>query len=508
MRRNVSIDVWSMAFMATLGLFPTALAGCGDTAYQNDSEPEAGEPGPGEPEAGEPSTGEPSVVEPGTGEPEVEIKSPFPCVDAQPLLSSGQDTGFDRCEGNFIRRRAQVECPSLLPREHTCMSGFPEGDSCSSDGDCTDSAYGTCNSGFDGGCYCSYGCVADSDCNEGQICLCGESIGRCTAANCVTDDDCPGDLLCTAYTSDPGCGGPVFACQTPQDNCGGDADCEAGELCSSVDGITHTCEQISCAIGRPFLVEGVERLAPIQARADWQSTACHPDVQDLPQELRDHLQERWTLIGLMEHASVAAFARFTLQLMSLGAPPELLVATQKAMADETEHARLAFAIASRLSGRDIGPGNLEIEGSLEHNTPRDIVAMLIREGCIGETVAALEAAEALQHTVDPDIRQVLERITEDEQDHGRLAWQTLRWMLSTGDANTKSMIREEFEIALQEEEDPGTGETHLSGAQLLAWGIVPESMRAEIRRDVLHRVVRPCLKALLGETAQTPIARA
>lgn len=53
----------------------------------------------------------------------------------------------------------------------------------------------------------------------------------------------------------------------------------------------------------------------------------------------------------MEHASVAAFARFTLQLLAMGAPAELVQASVGAAADELDHARLRFGIADRFDGR-------------------------------------------------------------------------------------------------------------------------------------------------------------
>lgn len=40
----------------------------------------------------------------------------------------------------------------------------------------------------------------------------------------------------------------------------------------------------------------------------------------------------------IETGSIAAFARFTLQLLHLGAPCELIEASQRAMLDETRHA--------------------------------------------------------------------------------------------------------------------------------------------------------------------------
>src|SRR5262249_3539695 len=157
-----------------------------------------------------------------------------------------------------------------------------------------------------------------------------------------------------------------------------------------------------------------------------------PDLDGLSPSTRALLAARWTSIGLMEHASIAAFARFALQLLAVGAPPDLVRASQEAMGDETEHARLAFAAASADAGEDVGPGALAIDGSLDGFDVAQLVATLLREGCIGETVAAIEAREALESAVDPVVRAVLETIARDELRHAELAWSTLAWLVSEG----------------------------------------------------------------------------
>ena len=92
--------------------------------------------------------------------------------------------------------------------------------------------------------------------------------------------------------------------------------------------------------GRPFLVEGGARRAGGERRDDWRVTNVSPDVTALDQRARQSLATHWTRLGLMEHASVAAFARFVLELMAASAPAELVSAAQRALADEIEHARL------------------------------------------------------------------------------------------------------------------------------------------------------------------------
>jgi hypothetical protein len=87
----------------------------------------------------------------------------------------------------------------------------------------------------------------------------------------------------------------------------------------------------------------------------------------------------------MEHASIAAFARFALQLLAVGAPPDLVHGAQIAMGDEADHARLAFRLASAYAVRAVGPSALDIFGALDGFCIEQLVATLLREGCIGET---------------------------------------------------------------------------------------------------------------------------
>jgi hypothetical protein len=179
----------------------------------------------------------------------------------------------------------------------------------------------------------------------------------------------------------------------------------------------------------------------------------------------------------MEHASIAAFARFTLQLLALGAPSALVAASNQAMADETEHARMAFALASAYEDRDVGPSCLPIDGSLDGADLHTFVATLLREGCIGETRAAVEARETLGVTRDPVVREVLEKIAQDETRHAELAWQTLAWLLSSGRVRAGE-VRRELSLAFAEMQ-PGDG-------------------GKELADDVAARLIRPCADALIA----------
>ncbi len=179
--------------------------------------------------------------------------------------------------------------------------------------------------------------------------------------------------------------------------------------------------------GRPFVVEGAARVAGVRLGAPG-ARAGSVDVAALPAAERAALARHWTAAALAEHASVASFARFGLDLLALGAPPDLLLAAARAQADEVVHARLAFGLASAYAGRTVAPGPLAMHGAVLGADPVEVARSLAHEGCVGETVAVAIATAALDGARDPAVRRVLTRIVRDEARHAALAWRAARWI--------------------------------------------------------------------------------
>jgi rubrerythrin len=256
------------------------------------------------------------------------------------------------------------------------------------------------------------------------------------------------------------------------------------------------CSPGQCVVGRPFLVAGNERLASMVARGDWYPAAGVGRVAAASSpELREAIHRGWLEQALMEHASVAAFARFSLQLLALGAPAELCSQAARAMQDEIEHARACFEHARRHSDSDGGPGPLDMTGVLDAMDLEAIVLGTIAEGCIGETLAAIEAAEALAHCEDEAARSTLARIAEDETRHLELAWRFVAWALEVGPAALRERARAAFAEAAQADAAPVIP-TPLD-RQLARHGLIAPALRAEQRRRVLRDVIEPCARALL-----------
>jgi len=198
----------------------------------------------------------------------------------------------------------------------------------------------------------------------------------------------------------------------------------------------------------------------------------------------------------MEHASVAAFARFTLELLAFAAPAELVASASQAMADEVAHARGAFSLASRYRGQAVGPGPLSIEGSLAASDLEECVFTTFLEGCIGETVAALEAREALAHASEPAVCALLARIADDEARHAELAWRFLKWALPRCDRVLPGRLSRALASEIDASPSPAPAAETLQAA-LRAHGVLTDAERSALRRSALRNAVAPCLRALL-----------
>jgi hypothetical protein len=248
-----------------------------------------------------------------------------------------------------------------------------------------------------------------------------------------------------------------------------------------------------CLGGRPFTVEGVARTASPVARSDWSQSLEleHPtpiDTTDAAVIARGWLED-----ALAEHASVASFARFTLELLALGAPSDLVLAAQQAGLDEVRHAQVCFALASRYADSPMGPGALETHGSLATPDLASFAARTVREGCSGETIAALVVAEQARCAADPALRRALESLARDEASHAELAWKAVRWALDQGGAPVRAAVAQAFEDASR----PIAAAHASDEADLRRHGRLRAVDSAAIAARATAEVIDPCAQALL-----------
>jgi hypothetical protein len=432
------------------------------------------------------------------------------CQNPRPMMNAdGTPTGFVRCDGEYIHRTERRDCTSIVPRPDVIADPGDAGITCTTDADCA-GPYGYCSlhppqaMWTIRGTYCQNGCVRDEDCEAGSVCICGDPVGTCVAATCTTDADC-GDLLCTSVPGRGPCGDTFngsFACQTRRDTCRGMADC--GESLQYCGGESERTCGLTGYCGRPFLVDGEARLARVvEGERSWRGAQV-PNVRGLDAATRIELARHFSQNGLMEHASVAAFARFTLELLSLGAPAELVRASQSALGDEIRHAQTCFGLASAYAGKPLGPGALSSAGALGDASFEAIVLTAMLEACIGESVAAIEAEEAALRAKDPTVRGALFGIAEDEKRHAELGFRFLDWALGRASSDVRARLLARFDRAISDaySEPPARDATPsaVNKAALFAHGVLTAELRNEARRAALDEIVVPLVRAL-GERA-------
>ncbi len=417
------------------------------------------------------------------------------------LDEAGVATGYVRCDDGAVNRVApRTWDPSI---DAARCTGEEIDRSCEVDADCTDSPHGACiqynwKGGAADACGCVYACGTDADCDAGEICI-GAGVqdgivrwSTCVQASCAVAEDCPsGECGLSAW--DDGCGMVVeLGCRSDADACRTDGDCpEIPCGLGYEDPDTFMCREDSCTPGRPLKVDGQARTAPVRSGSAAWAQELRPSLP-LSRKARRALARWWSEIGSLEHASVASFSRFALELMAIGAPPELLIEAQRSAADEIEHARLAFGLASAYAGEAVGPGALSMSGLRVSSDPAEILASLIEDACVNETLASAEARAAADACVDPVVRELLVRIADDEARHAALGWRCLRWLLEQ-----HPELSEQARQAFDQVQLRPVG----AGLDLAALGMPSPAARQAIQQATIREVVLPCAQALLGESA-------
>ena len=235
--------------------------------------------------------------------------------------------------------------------------------------------------------------------------------------------------------------------------------------------------------------------SPLDAcpHADWAS-GPRPDLSGLSARQRARLAEAWLADAMDAHRKIALGAQLSLEFLSQGAPPELLRSAQRASLDHITHAEICFGLASAYRGRPAGPppgpGQSGAEPSL---------AVTVRHGCMGDTIAAMVATVAAEGCQDPVVRRALHTMASDRTRHAGLAWRFVAWSLrhrrEPADprhiADTFAVRAAELGVEREIPRREGSGwlasHGRLSGRQL-----------QEITSVTLREVVLPCAHALLS----------
>jgi rubrerythrin len=223
-------------------------------------------------------------------------------------------------------------------------------------------------------------------------------------AHCDLCAPCPETMGCvvhcdgTGYTNDITCGVGCHPSET-------DYPCPMTDLEQPADVDGH-CS----GLGRVMLHQSVaaQRLLRREGKRDASSMAARA----------------WARIASCEAASVDAFERLAQQLRVLGAPIDFITSAHEFADDERRHASATETLARRLDPEvdvpSIPERAVEMESLLEET---------VLEGCIGETLSALELEHMRARCSDEAIASMLARIAAEESRHAEHAWALLAWLL-------------------------------------------------------------------------------
>jgi hypothetical protein len=249
--------------------------------------------------------------------------------------------------------------------------------------------------------------------------------------------------------------------------------------------------------GRPFLIGDRPHTAEVRVAhaLGWTGSEL-PRLDELDTSSRAVLAEAWLCDALLEHASVASFSRFALELLAVGAPSDLVDAAHEAARDEVRHARACFALASAYAGTELGPGPFAFGGSITIGADlAAIAASAVKEGCVGETLAAVQAAVQLDGAQDPAVRKALEEIARDEARHAELAWRFVAWAVRTGGAPVIQAVEAAFEESLTSTASPAAPARIDEGVLIAHGRALPDALRVAFA-ETIEGTIRPAMQML------------
>jgi hypothetical protein len=113
--------------------------------------------------------------------------------------------------------------------------------------------------------------------------------------------------------------------------------------------------------------------------------------------------------------------------ITAGLPPALLHTAARIVRDELDHAALAHTALVALGGADVpvdlSPERLTVPAG--HGLLADLGRAVLRDFCLGETLAVPYFAEMRRRATHPAVAPVLERVLADEAAHRAFGWDTL-----------------------------------------------------------------------------------
>ena len=205
------------------------------------------------------------------------------------------------------------------------------------------------------------------------------------------------------------------------------------------------------ALGRPFTVDGksyvtTSRGDDSELETSWTNKKLEASFPNTSYDQGIGL--RWIESAEAEHASIASFARHTLQLLSLNVPSNLLISSQEAAIDEVRHRETSYGVANAILKTNIRPDVFDVQQVLEELSSDDIIKSIVQEGCIEETISAIQLNMAANLASHPLLKKYMLKIAQEEANHAQLAWNTIQW-LSEKHSRSKKWAEKTFPTELK-----------------------------------------------------------
>lgn len=217
-------------------------------------------------------------------------------------------------------------------------------------------------------------------------------------------------------------------------------------------------------------------------------------IAELSPMLRRRIADEWARDARAEHEGIALFSHLSLQLMALGAPPDLLRGAHGAALDEIEHARRCLHFASLYRGETVTAERLPSDAdALGGSEPLEFMRVAVRAGCVGDALAAFVARAAAEAAGIEELRGFLNEIAEAEARHSELTYRVVRWALA-GHPEWSSAVRAAFADVL--------GEAHREpdadpdAARMAEHGRLDACTRWKLRRRAIVELITPAMDAL------------
>lgn len=151
----------------------------------------------------------------------------------------------------------------------------------------------------------------------------------------------------------------------------------------------------------------------------------------------DALGRHFASAAHLEAASVDAFARLRAELAAHGASAALQGAAVLSAVEEVRHAHVTARLAERFGGAVEAP-------RVEPLPLRPLFEVALDnavEGCVRETYGALVAHHQAAHAADAELREVMQRIADDETRHAALSWDLAAWAATRLSPSEREQLR-------------------------------------------------------------------